>query len=96
MVQHAVIAKLERSKLADQVKLKIEMKIKRAVKPAGTLCETTTLMEAFYSSGMAESILSGVTIGLARLFATQTHGKRSRSRTNAERRELSMQWKMLS
>ena len=90
MVQHAVIAKLERSKLADQVKLKIEMKIKRAVKPTGTLYETTTLMEAFYSSGMAESILSGVTIGIARLFATQTHGKRSRSRTNAECRELSM------
>ena len=76
--------------------VEIEMKIKRAVTPTGTLYETTTLVEAFYSSGMAESTLSGVTIGLARLFATQTHGKRSRSRTHAERRELSMQWKMLS
>ena len=95
MVQHAVIAKLERSKLADQVKLKIEMKIKRAVTPTGTLYETTTLVKAFYSSGMAESILSGVTIGKARLFATQTHGKRSRSRTNAECRELSTQWKIV-
>ena len=70
--------------------VEIEMKIKRAVTPTGTLYETTTLVEAFYSSGMAESILSGVTIGIARLFATQTHGKRSRSRTNAECRELSM------
>ena len=70
--------------------VEIEMKIKRAVTFTGTLYETTTLVEAFYSSGMAESILSGVTIGIARLFATQTHGKRSRSRTNAECRELSM------
>ena len=76
--------------------VEIEMKIKRAVTPTGTLYETATLVEAFYSSGMAESTLSGVTIGLARLFATQTHGKRLRSRTNAERRELSMKWKMLS
>ena len=70
--------------------VEIEMKIKRAVTPTGTLYETTTLMEAVYSSGLAKSILSGVTIGIARLFATQTHGKRSRSRTNAECRELSM------
>ena len=39
----------------------------------GTLYKTTTLMEAFYFGGMAESILSGVTIGgLARLFVTNT------------------------
>ena len=72
------------------------MKIKRAVTVTGTLYKTKTLMEAFYFGGMAESILSGVTIGMARPFAQQTHGKRSRSETNAECRELSMQWKMLS
>ena len=64
--------------------------MKRAVTFTGTLYKTTTLMEAFYFGGMAKSILSGVTIRIARLFATQTYGKCSRSRTNAECRELSM------
>ena len=51
----------------------IIMKMKRAVTFTGTLYKTTTLMEAFYFGGMAESILSGVTIGgMARLFVTNT------------------------
>ena len=42
----------------ERSKLKFEMKIKRAVTTTGTLYETTTLMEAFYFGGMAESLFS--------------------------------------
>ena len=77
--------------MVGQVKLKFEMKIKRAVTITGTLYKTTTLMEAFYFGGMAESILSGVTIGDWQDCLQQTHGKHSRFETNAECRELSMQ-----
>ena len=58
--------------------------MKRAVTFTGTLYKTTTLMEAFYFGGMAEFILSGVTIGDGQDCLQQTHGKHLRFGTNAE------------